>query len=135
MFLTQFQTIEHMRPCEIRLQYGFTAFFASNTLNFAISDPTGGFLGLAGDGMERMPLSIRIAHDDIVAHLRRVADATQQTELRSYRYCSTAKHWLSDAAFGELQKKYGTSTEAPDMFPNLQSQLFIELWGTQKDLS
>ena len=110
----------------------FHAFFASNTLNFAHSDPTGGFLELAGMEMERMPLSIRIAHDDIVAHLRRVANATQKTELRSYRYCSTAKHWLSDAVFVELQKKYGTSTETAGYVPELTKSAFHRIVGDPK---
>lgn len=88
-------------PGMIRLR----AYFASNFANYAYFDPTMGFDALCGDDAN-LPMSIQLFHDDLVAYIIRASIGKQSPELRALRFCSTAKHWLTNEALEILRQSF-----------------------------
>lgn len=86
-------------PGMIRLR----AYFASNFGNYAYFDPTMGFDALCGRDAP-LPKNIELFHDDLVAYIIRAAAGKQSPELRALRFCSTAKHWLTEPALDSLRQ-------------------------------
>lgn len=113
-------------PGAIRLR----AWFASNLDNFAFFDPTAGFQRLGGP--DTPPPDMVLLRNDIMGFLRRLSNTGGQgegpsRELKALRYCSTAKHWLTEDALHRLNAPKPKNSEEVPVVRSLKKEQMIEI--------
>lgn len=115
-------------PANVRLR----AYFASNSVNYSYFDPTAGFWQLCGDDKEP-PIDIQLIYEEISGYLRLKFDGTNIPDIRSLRLCSTAKHWLSEAALEDLRQRRGSEAKVAAKCDIAPAELSLNAFNSRAD--